>query len=123
MISGKSRIFAIIADPVAHVRTPQALNALFEQEGHDAIIVPFEIGANDLPRAIEGLRAIRNLGGLVVTVPHKATMVQFCDRVSERARLARAVNVIRKEADGSLAGDLLDGEGFAAGLEQAGVAL
>jgi hypothetical protein len=47
----------------------------------------------------------------------------LCDTVSERARLAGAVNVVRKEADGALAGDLLDGEGFAAGLEQAGVAL
>jgi shikimate dehydrogenase len=123
MISGRTRIFAIIADPVAHVRTPQALNALFEREGQDAVIVPLQIAAADLETGVAGLRAMRNLGGLVVTVPHKSAVSVLCDTVSERARLAGAVNVVRKEADGALAGDLLDGEGFAAGLEQAGVAL
>lgn len=123
MISGTTRIFAIIADPVAHVRTPQALNALFDRDGDDAVLVPLEIAATDLASGIEGLRAMRNLGGLVVTVPHKTAAAQLCDRLSERARVAGAVNVIRREADGVLAGDLLDGEGFAVGLERAGVAL
>lgn len=123
MISGKTRIFAIIADPVAHVRTPQALNALFAQEKDDAVMVPLEVAATDLARCIEGLRVMRNLGGLVVTVPHKIAMVGLCNRLSERARLVGAVNVVRREADGRLAGDLLDGEGFAVGLERAGVTL
>lgn len=123
MISGRTRLFAIVADPVAHVRTPQALNALFEREGDDAVIVPLEIAAADLATGIKGLRAMRNLGGLVVTVPHKIAAARLCDRLSARARLAGAVNVIRREADGGFAGDLLDGEGFAVGLERAGVAL
>lgn len=123
MISGRTRIFAIIADPVAHVRTPQALNTLFAQQGQDAVIVPLQIAAADLKTGISGLRTMRNLGGLVVTVPHKSAMAALCDRLSERARLAGAVNVVRRETDGALAGDLLDGEGFAAGLEHAGVSL
>lgn len=123
MISGRTRVFAIIADPVAHVRTPQALNALFERDGDDAILVPLEIAATDLATGIEGLRTMRNLGGLVVTVPHKSAAAQLCDRLSERAHVAGAVNVIRKETDGVLAGDLLDGKGFVTGLENAGVEL
>ncbi|RUM96025.1 shikimate dehydrogenase [Pseudaminobacter arsenicus] len=123
LISGKTRVCAILADPVGHVRTPQALNALFERHAIDAVMVPFEVAPVDLVRTVDGLRAVRNLAGVVVTVPHKSAISALCDRVSDRARLAGAVNVIRREADGRLSGDLLDGEGFAAGLELAGAQL
>ncbi|MGQ5221368.1 shikimate dehydrogenase, partial [Brucella abortus] len=38
-VTGHTRVFAIIADPVHHVRTPQALNALFAARGYDGIVV------------------------------------------------------------------------------------
>lgn len=121
MITGHTRTLAILADPVAHLRTPQALNARFEAEGVDAVLVPLEVPPEALGAVIKGLAGVRNFPGAVVTVPHKTAVPAFCDALSDRAAAAQSVNVIRRRADGSLFGDTLDGEGFARGLEQAGI--
>lgn len=123
MITGHTKTLAIIADPVVHVRTPQALNARFEAEGIDAVLVPLEVPPEALGGTLAGLAACRNFAGFVVTVPHKTAVPAFCDALSARAEAAQSVNVIRRKADGTLYGDLLDGEGFALGLEKAGVSL
>ncbi|WP_113910538.1 shikimate dehydrogenase family protein [Roseovarius dicentrarchi] len=122
-ITGHTKTLAILADPVTHVRTPQALNRKFEEEGVDAVLVPLEVSAQDLAVAMTGLKACRNFAGFVVTVPHKTTIPALCDTLSSRAEAAQSVNVIRRSADGLLHGELLDGEGFALGLTRAGVKL
>lgn len=121
VISGHTRIFSILAQPVHHVRTPQALNALFEERSYDGVIVPIEVGpGDDLRKALDALRAFGNWGGTVVTVPHKTTVAPLCDRLTDRACAAGAVNVVRREQDGSLTGELLDGIGFVRGLRDGG---
>lgn len=50
-VTGHTRVFAIIADPVHHVRTPQALNALFAARGYDGIVVPAAVPASGLKYA------------------------------------------------------------------------
>ncbi|WP_417278973.1 shikimate dehydrogenase family protein [Celeribacter sp.] len=123
MITGHTKTLAILADPVTHVRTPQALNARFEADGVDAILVPLEVPSAALEPMLKGLAGARNFAGAVVTVPHKTAVPALCDALSARAAAAQSVNVIRRRSDGSLYGDILDGEGFACGLEQAGVTL
>lgn len=123
MITGHTKTLAILADPVTHVRTPQALNARFEAEGVDAVLVPLEVPPEALEPMLKGLAGARNFAGAVVTVPHKTAVPALCDALSARAAAAQSVNVIRRRSDGSLYGDILDGEGFARGLEQAGVTL
>jgi shikimate dehydrogenase len=121
MITGQTKTLAILADPVTQVRTPQALNQRFAEAGIDAVLVPLEVPAMALQATVNGLKACRNFAGFVVTVPHKTTVPAFCDVLSARAAAAMSVNVIRRGADGLLYGDLLDGEGFARGLERAGI--
>ena len=36
-ISGNTKVFGILADPIHHVKTPQAINRLFESSGFDEI--------------------------------------------------------------------------------------
>lgn len=120
MITGLTRLFGIIAHPVAHVRTPQAFNARFRALGIDAVLVPFEVPPERLGQAFDGLRAMTNLGGFVVTVPHKPAALSLCDVVSDGARRIGAVNTVRREPDGRLAGTMFDGDGFVAGLRLEG---
>lgn len=115
-ISGVTRLIGVVADPVAHVKTPQALNALFARRGIDAVAVPMHVDSAGLVAFMTGLRGLRNLDGLVVTVPHKVAVADLCDTLSEDASLAGAANVVRWTADGRLAGALFDGLGFVAGL-------
>jgi shikimate dehydrogenase len=120
-ISGRTRLYGIVADPVGHVRTPTVFNARFAAQGRDAVLVPFHVAPAGLPVFFAAARAMRNLGGFIVTVPHKAAAVALCDEVSEAARAIGAANTIRREPDGRLVGEMFDGEGFVAGLRQQGI--
>ncbi len=120
-IDGNTRLYAIVADPVEQVKTPQAANAIFRAHGFNGVLVPAHVCAQDLPDFFKALRGIRNFGGLVVTVPHKQAVARLCDEVSDTARLVGAVNVVRREPDGRMIGDILDGKGFVAGLRSHGI--
>ncbi|WP_417241199.1 shikimate dehydrogenase family protein [Celeribacter halophilus] len=123
MITGRTKLLAIIADPIAQVRTPQAMNTMLSEMGKDAVLVPAEVSREGLTSVVSGFRNIGNLVGVVVTVPHKTAVPPLCDTLSERAVAAGAVNVIRRDAQGKLHGDILDGEGFTRGLDDAGISV
>lgn len=120
-ITGHTRVYAIIADPIHHVQTPQNLNAMMRRHNRDGVMVPFHVTAADLPTALAGLKCIRTFDGFIATVPHKTAMVALCDSVSRQAELVGAVNCVRREPDGRLVGDIFDGAGFVAGLRRAGL--
>jgi shikimate dehydrogenase len=120
-IGGRTAIWAIVADPIGQVKTPQQLNALMGRRGIDGVMVPLHVTAADLPLVVTGLRRMGNLHGFVVTVPHKCEMVSLCDVVTNRGIAIGAVNVVRREKDGRLVGDNLDGTGFVRGLIEAGI--
>jgi shikimate dehydrogenase len=79
------------------VRTPAALNAHFAATGRDAVLVPMQVRPEDLAELVGSLRRVENLGGIVVTVPHKEAIAALCDTLTEAARIVGAVNVIRRE--------------------------
>jgi shikimate dehydrogenase len=120
MITGTTRLYAIIGDPIAHVRTPMAFNDYFRARKIDAICLPVQIGRDDLPRGWAGLKSIANLDGFIVTAPHKAEAARLCDRLEADGTHTRVVNTIRREPDGSFSGTLLDGRGFVSGLIKQG---
>jgi shikimate dehydrogenase len=121
MITGKARIYAIIGDPIDHVRTPLVFNTRFEAGGHDAILVPLLVPLATLARTLDGLRTLGNFGGCVVTAPLKGPCAELCDVLEGNGRLAGAVNALRRDPDGRLVGDLFDGLGFVAGLRAHGI--
>jgi shikimate dehydrogenase len=120
-IDGKTRLFAIVADPIEQVKAPQTINALLQSRGFNGVLVPAHVAAADLADYLKGLRSIKNFGGMVVTVPHKQAMVKLCDEVSDAARLVGAVNIVRRESDGRMVGEILDGKGFVVGLRSNGI--
>lgn len=120
-ITGATQIFAIVADPVVHVKTPQVINARFAQLGYDGVLVPLHVPASDLAGVFAALRALRNLAGWIVTVPHKAAAVALCDEISPEAERTGAANCVRRDPDGRLVGAMLDGTGFVDGLRNEGI--
>ena len=118
-ITGSTRLFGIIADPIYHVKTPQRLNEHFARIGFDGVCVPFHVGPGGLKAAMAGFRLMENLGGVIVTIPHKTAVLGLVDKVSPVAQQIGAANVIRRNADGSLYAHMLDGEGFVGGLQEA----
>lgn len=120
MITGNTRIYAIVADPIAQVRTPEVLNNFFAAHAHDGVLIPMHVATDQLAHVVDGLRGIKNLGGFIVTVPHKSAIVALCDELGPTAQATGAANAIRREADGRLVGDMFDGAGFVAGLQSQG---
>lgn len=120
-INGTTRVVAIVADPIAHVRTPQVLNAWIAARGIDAVMVPFHVRPRDFAAFMAGAPLIHNLAGLVVTIPYKEAVLPYCTELSDAARRVGAVNVLRfGPGDGagarSLHGANFDGDGFVGGL-------
>ena len=119
-LSGETRLYAIIGDPVAQVGSPAFFNAAFRKLGAKAVLIPVQVASEGLPDLLRGLRAVRNLDGIVVTIPHKLAVMRFLDRIEPNGRRVGAVNAIRREGDGSWTGDNFDGVGCVRGLEKAG---
>lgn len=119
-ITGRSRIFGVIAHPADHVRAPMVFNALFADRHLDHVMVPVNARPENLRGVIDGLRAQENFGGLAVTIPHKLAMAEICDELGVAARISGAVNAVRFDPDGRVYGDNFDGVGFVEGLRQQG---
>lgn len=120
IIDGKTKLYAIVADPIEQVKTPQTLNALMLERQFNGVLVPMHVASADLNDWFQSLRSIKNFHGLIVTLPHKQSIAMLCDEVSDAARLIGAVNVVRRQADGRMVGDILDGKGFVAALRANG---
>ena len=122
LISGRTRLLGVLADPVAQARSPAIANALLEQCGlfGEYVLVPLHASSDDLIHVIDGLRHLQNFAGTIVSMPHKSAVVSLLDEVSPEVHLIGAANVIRREPDGRLVGVVFDGEGFISGLHSAG---
>jgi shikimate dehydrogenase len=120
-ITGRTRVLGILADPIAHVKAPPGINRIARRRGKDAVMVPLQVAPEALPHFADALRNLKSFDGAIITVPHKGPMAALCDTVTPRARALGAVNVIRRDAEGRLHGDSLDGVGFVAGLAKADI--
>jgi shikimate dehydrogenase len=119
-ITGHTKLFYMLAHPIDHVRTPEAINPLFEKLKIDAVMVPLHLHPDDLAVCWEAIRRSRNVGGLVVSVPLKEQAFALSDSHEEPARELGAANVVRREADGQMTATNFDGEGFLQGLLRGG---
>ena len=120
-ITGTTRVYFILGDPVAQVRAPEVYNHLFATHGIDAVLVPLKLPAAALPGFLKHGLAADNIGGLWATIPHKAQLADLLDPADPVARIAHAVNAVRRLPDGRLEAALFDGIGFVKGLDHFGI--
>lgn len=117
-IGGKTKVIAILGDPVEHSRSPAMHNAAFAALGLDYVYVALRVDEADLRRAITGVRAL-GISGLNVTVPHKEKILPLLDRLTPRARAIGAVNTVTWKGS-DLCGDNTDAEGFLMAVRKMG---
>lgn len=109
-ISGATALYLVIGDPIAQVKSPALYTDWCQQSGIDAIFMPFQIARDQGPQVFAALRHVPNLRGMIVTIPFKPLVAGLCDSLTNRAKAAGAVNVIRVD-QGRWQGDALDGFG------------
>lgn len=120
-ISGATRLYVLLGDPLDKARSPEHYNAVFAARGIDAVLVPMVVAPAGFDALVRTLKTVRNLDGLIVTMPHKQAVLAHLDRLGETARRVGAANVARREADGRWFGDMYDGPGFVGGLRARGI--
>ena len=118
-ISGKTKICALIGDPVEHTMSPVMHNAAYKKLGLDYIYIPFRVAPEQLAAAVDGLRAL-NVKGFNVTIPHKVSIIPMLDGLDPLAEKIGAVNTVVNN-DGELRGYNTDAEGFLRALLERGV--
>ena len=118
--SGATRVIFIAGDPIAQVKAPEGVTAGLRQRGVDAIVVPIHVSAADFAGFVAVATRIRNVDGLIATVPHKFGAAAACAGGTARARAIGAVNVMRRDPAGGWFGDMCDGAAFVEAVTRAG---
>ncbi len=114
--------YAVVGHPVAHSKSPQ-IHAMFASQTKQSMVY------ERIEAPLEGFEdTVQDFfyqggKGLNVTVPFKERAWAMCDHLTERARLAGAVNTLYLDVKGQLCGDNTDGVGLVNDLTNQGVLL
>ena len=103
-IGAATRVYGVLANPVAHSMSPAIHNAAFAHCGIDAVYLPFRV--DDPADFIPAYRELP-VSGYSVTIPHKEAVIALLDEVEPLARRIGAVNTIVAR-DGRLCGSNTD---------------
>ncbi len=120
-VSGRTKLCALIGDPVEHSLSPMMHNAAFKHLNLDFIYLAFRVEKHNLKAAIEGVRALK-IHGLNVTKPLKVDVAALLDELDFSARNMGAVNTVLNQ-NGRLIGYNTDGVGALSAIQEAGVEL
>jgi shikimate dehydrogenase len=77
LISGSTRLVALVGQPVAESLSPRLQNAAFAARGLDWAYVACEVSSVELQAAVRGLLALGFVGANV-TIPHKRAVAPLC---------------------------------------------
>ena len=118
-ITGYTKVYGIIADPIRHSISPLMHNTAFGALGIDGVEVAFETPEEQFDAGVRGLKAL-GIQGFNVSMPYKRRIMDYLDEISPAARLAGAVNTVVREGD-RYVGYLTDGTGFLQALATEGI--
>ncbi|CAO5176816.1 Shikimate dehydrogenase [Frankia sp. AiPs1] len=123
VVSGTTRLYAVLGDPVAQVQAPALLNPLFARLAIDAVLVPVHVRPDAFGTVLAGLAAAGNVDGVLVTIPHKAAACAGATLRSTAAQISGSANALRRAPGGGWEAANFDGAGFVRGLTVAGHAV
>jgi shikimate dehydrogenase len=123
IVDGATRLFGILGDPIAQVKSPEEITTRLRMKAHNALCLPIHVRSSEFDTVLRGLKAMRNFDGFILTIPHKVRAVPYVDALSPRALRVGAINVARREADGTWTGDIYDGLGLVEVVRRVGMDL
>ena len=107
--------YAVFGHPVKHSKSPRIHTIFAQQTGQVLDYVAQDVPAEQFSQAVAEF--FTNGGkGLNCTIPLKELAWAYADVKTERAYLAKAVNTLVLQADGSILGDNTDGIGLVTDL-------
>ena len=105
-----TELIGLIGHPIKHSYSPFIQNYALELMNLEYIYLPFDVPAENLKSAVNGVLSL-GLKGLNVTLPHKEKIIKYLDELSEEASIIGAVNTIVND-HGKLIGYNTDAHGI-----------
>lgn len=106
-VNAKTRVCALLGDPVEHSFSPLIHNAGFRELDLNLVYVAFQV--KDIEEALKGIRAL-NILGASITIPHKIKATAHVDVLDETAKAIGSINTVVNR-NGKLKGLNSDGMG------------
>lgn len=115
-LDGETLLIGILGDPVKQVRSPHPLTKRMQEAGMNAVQLPLHVTSENFHAFVDEAKKVSNIVGFVLTVPHKFAGLEVVDKLTDTARAAGSINLMRREADGTWLGHNADGSGLVEGL-------
>jgi len=116
MTAGGPDLYGLVGHPVSHSRSPFIHRRFAEQTGQRVEFLLIDVPPGEFEAALGRFRE-RGGRGLNVTLPYKGEAFEYADRLTDRARLAGAVNTLAWLESDEVLGDNTDGAGLVTDLE------
>lgn len=98
-ISAKTKVFAVLGDPIGHSMSPLIQNTIADMNGTDMVYHALHVRPEDLGAAIKGGEAL-GISGFNITVPHKKAVMQYLCGIDKAALAIGAVNTLKLTENG-----------------------
>jgi 3-dehydroquinate dehydratase/shikimate dehydrogenase len=108
-IKPQTRVYGVIADPVAHSKSPLIHNRAFQSRRLDAVYLPFRVAASCLGDWMKFASELP-VHGFSVTIPHKQRIIRYLDVIEPLAKRIGAVNTVWRKG-GKWRGTNTDADG------------
>jgi len=113
-IDGKTKLVGLLATPIGHSLSPRMHNLGYTLAGLNYAYLAFEVGNNELEKAVNGFKAA-GVAGFNVSMPNKMKVLEYLDELDDSAKYTRASNTVVNQ-DGKLIGYNTDGLGYVKNL-------
>ena len=114
-----TQLILLLGYPLNRVRSPTLFNDFFRRNSYNAVCTSVEVAPSNVLECVRAARHIKNLGGLLITMPYKQMAMDFVDEVDTTAEMVEAINVIKCDI-GVWTGANFDGLGFVDAFEETG---
>jgi shikimate dehydrogenase len=115
----RAELVGCFGNPIDENPTGVVEEAAFLEKGLNYRYLTVLVKAEDLGKAMDGVRAF-HMRGVNLTIPHKVAVLQYLDELSEAAEIIGAVNTVVNN-NGVLFGENTDGKGYLMSLVDEGV--
>ncbi|MFP3663670.1 shikimate dehydrogenase [Priestia sp. SIMBA_032] len=113
-IDGKTKLVGLLATPIGHSLSPRMHNLGYTLAGLNYAYLAFEVGNNELEKAVNGFKAA-GVAGFNVSMPNKMKVLEYLDELDDSAKYTRASNTVVNQ-NGELIGYNTDGLGYVKNL-------
>ena len=122
-VNGKTRVYGIVGDPIEQVRSPEMVTWEMQRRHHNALLIPIHVARDEFDSVMPNIMRIRNLDGLIFTIPFKAQAIAMAKNLGPQASQIGAINALKKHRNGEWSGEIFDGMGCVEAFKRRGISI